>query len=65
MCWVALDRASALAEIRGDPKLAATWLPWSGSRQTRVDAVLDSILLHTRRNQRLPRRLWPIVESQA
>jgi GH15 family glucan-1,4-alpha-glucosidase len=28
-------------------------------------AVLDSILLHTRRNERLPRRLWPIVEAQA
>jgi alpha,alpha-trehalase len=28
-------------------------------------AVLDSILLHTHRNQRLPRRLWPIVDSQA
>jgi GH15 family glucan-1,4-alpha-glucosidase len=28
-------------------------------------AVLDSILLHTRRSQRLPRRLWPIVETQA
>jgi alpha,alpha-trehalase len=28
-------------------------------------AVLDAILLHTRRSQRLPRRLWPIVESQA
>ena len=28
-------------------------------------AVLDSILLHTRRGERLPRRLWPIVESQA
>jgi alpha,alpha-trehalase len=28
-------------------------------------AVLDSALLHTRRSQRLPRRLWPIVESQA
>jgi GH15 family glucan-1,4-alpha-glucosidase len=28
-------------------------------------AVLDSILLHTRRSERLPRRLWPIVESQA
>jgi alpha,alpha-trehalase len=28
-------------------------------------AVLDSILIHTRRNERLPRRLWPIVESQA
>ena len=28
-------------------------------------AVLDSILLHTRRSQRLPRRLWPLVESQA
>jgi alpha,alpha-trehalase len=28
-------------------------------------AVLDSILLHTRRSSRLPRRLWPIVRSQA
>jgi alpha,alpha-trehalase len=28
-------------------------------------AVLDSILLHTRRSERLPRRLWPIVTSQA
>ena len=28
-------------------------------------AVLDSVLLHTRRSERLPRRLWPIVKSQA
>ncbi len=28
-------------------------------------AVLDSILLHTRESERLPRRLWPVVESQA
>jgi GH15 family glucan-1,4-alpha-glucosidase len=28
-------------------------------------AVLDSILLHTRKSERLPRSLWPIVESQA
>jgi alpha,alpha-trehalase len=28
-------------------------------------AVLDSILLHTRRSQHLPRRLWPLVKSQA
>ncbi len=28
-------------------------------------AALDSIHLHTRRSQRLPRRLWPIVEAQA
>jgi alpha,alpha-trehalase len=28
-------------------------------------AALDSILLHTRRSQRLPRRLWPVVQSQA
>ena len=28
-------------------------------------AVLDSVLLHTRRSQRLPRRLWPMVQSQA
>jgi GH15 family glucan-1,4-alpha-glucosidase len=28
-------------------------------------AVLDCILLHSRRSQRLPRRLWALVESQA
>jgi len=28
-------------------------------------SVLDSVLLHTRHGQRLPRRLWPIVETQA
>ena len=28
-------------------------------------AALDSMLLHTRRSQRLPRRLWPMVEAQA
>jgi GH15 family glucan-1,4-alpha-glucosidase len=28
-------------------------------------AVLDSLLLHTRRSKHLPRRLWPLVESQA
>src|SRR4029077_13619852 len=25
MCWVALDRAAKLAEIRGDPELQETW----------------------------------------
>jgi alpha,alpha-trehalase len=28
-------------------------------------AVLDSILLHTRHGDRLPTRLWPLVQSQA
>jgi GH15 family glucan-1,4-alpha-glucosidase len=28
-------------------------------------AVLDSVLLHTRRSKRLPRRLWPTVRAQA
>jgi alpha,alpha-trehalase len=28
-------------------------------------AALDSILLHTRRSARLPRRLWPVVQAQA
>jgi GH15 family glucan-1,4-alpha-glucosidase len=28
-------------------------------------AVLDSILLHTKHSERLPRRLWPIVQTQA
>jgi len=28
-------------------------------------AALDSVLLHTRRSQRLPRRLWPLIRAQA
>jgi alpha,alpha-trehalase len=28
-------------------------------------AVLDSILLHTRHSERMPRRVWPIVQAQA
>ncbi len=28
-------------------------------------AVLDAFLLHTKKSQRLPRRLWPIVQAQA
>jgi alpha,alpha-trehalase len=28
-------------------------------------AALDSILLHSRRSQRIPRRLWPVVKDQA
>ena len=28
-------------------------------------AALDSILLHSRRSQRIPRRLWPLVQAQA
>jgi GH15 family glucan-1,4-alpha-glucosidase len=28
-------------------------------------AALDSILLHTQRSERLPRRLWPLVKAQA
>jgi len=28
-------------------------------------AALDSIHLHTRRSQRLPRRLWPLIQAQA
>ena len=27
--------------------------------------VLDSLLLHTRRSEHLPRRLWPLVQTQA
>jgi GH15 family glucan-1,4-alpha-glucosidase len=28
-------------------------------------AVLDSLLLHTRRSKRLPGRLWPLIQAQA
>src|SRR5439155_13494133 len=28
-------------------------------------AVLDSIYVHTQQSQRLPRRLWPIIQAQA
>ena len=33
--------------------------------ERRLRRVLDSILLHTARSGRLPRRLWPIVQAQA
>jgi alpha,alpha-trehalase len=39
MCWVALDRASALADIRGDPKRAATW-------RARADEIRADVLAH-------------------
>jgi GH15 family glucan-1,4-alpha-glucosidase len=38
---------------------------WNQRQNDVFGAVLDSILLHTRRSERLPRRLWPIVEQQA
>ncbi|HEX3283361.1 MAG TPA: glycoside hydrolase family 15 protein [Mycobacterium sp.] len=38
---------------------------WNQKQNDVFGAVLDSILLHVRHSQRLPRRLWPIVESQA
>jgi alpha,alpha-trehalase len=41
MCWVALDRASALAEIRGDPKLAATWR--ATSDEIRADVLAHGV----------------------
>ena len=39
MCWVALDRASVLPEIRGDPKLAATW-------RATADEIRADVLAH-------------------
>jgi GH15 family glucan-1,4-alpha-glucosidase len=38
---------------------------WNQKQNDVFGAVLDSILLHTQHSQRMPRRLWPIVESQA
>jgi GH15 family glucan-1,4-alpha-glucosidase len=38
---------------------------WNQRQNDVFGAVLDSILLHTRRSERLPRRLWPVVEQQA
>ncbi len=39
MCWVALDRAAKLAEIRGDPELQAEW------RET-AEAIHSDVLAH-------------------
>jgi GH15 family glucan-1,4-alpha-glucosidase len=39
MCWVALDRASKLADIRDDPKLAAEW-------RATADEIRADILEH-------------------
>jgi GH15 family glucan-1,4-alpha-glucosidase len=38
---------------------------WNQRQNDVYGAVLDSILLHTRRSDRLPRGLWPLVQSQA
>jgi GH15 family glucan-1,4-alpha-glucosidase len=38
---------------------------WNQRQNDVYGAVLDSILLHTRRSERLPRRMWPIVMAQA
>jgi GH15 family glucan-1,4-alpha-glucosidase len=38
---------------------------WNQRQNDVYGAVLDSILLHTRRSERLPRGLWPLVETQA
>jgi GH15 family glucan-1,4-alpha-glucosidase len=37
MCWVAMDRAASLAEIRGDPSLASTW-------RSTAEEIRDEIL---------------------
>ena len=37
----------------------------TSARTTCFGAALDSVLLHTRRSQRLPRRLWPLIQAQA
>ncbi|HEY1485657.1 MAG TPA: glycoside hydrolase family 15 protein, partial [Micromonosporaceae bacterium] len=39
MCWVALDRASTLAGIRGEPEQAATW-------RSTADEIREDILAH-------------------
>jgi alpha,alpha-trehalase len=39
MCWIALDRAAKLAEIRGDPDARATW-------RTTADEIRADILEH-------------------
>jgi GH15 family glucan-1,4-alpha-glucosidase len=38
---------------------------WNQRQNDVFGAVLDSIHLHTRRSERLPRRLWPLVQAQA
>ena len=38
---------------------------WNQRQNDVYGAVLDSILLHTRRSARLPRGLWTLVQSQA
>jgi len=38
---------------------------WDQRQNDVYGAVLDSILLHTRRSDRLPRGLWPLVQAQA
>ena len=45
MCWVAMDRGARLAEIYGDPELAASW-------QSTADEIRDEILDQGRQRAR-------------
>ena len=61
MCWVALDRAAKLADLRGDPELSATWR--ETAEEIRQD-ILDHGVSGRRRpapalRDRLARRLEP------
>ena len=51
--------------MKGPSRCASVTGRSTSVRTMCIGAVLDSLLLHTRRNQHLPRRLWPLVKSQA
>ena len=44
---------------------ASATAPSTSARTTCSARRCSSILLHTRRSKRLPRRLWPLVQAQA
>ena len=63
MCWVALDRAAKLAEIRGDPELQAAWSATAEeirrTSSSTASASGASSASTTRPTRWTPRRSWP------
>jgi alpha,alpha-trehalase len=57
-------RSCRSSSVRLGYAISTGWAP-TGATVAALTTSLPSILLHTRRSDRLPRRLWPIVKSQA
>jgi GH15 family glucan-1,4-alpha-glucosidase len=63
MCWVALDRAAKLAQIRGDSDLEATWR--ATAEQIRADILEHGVALSPTDTMPLTRRAKGLMAAES